>query len=123
TDVVGKSFLINDKDNLKITGVIEDVPKQSHFNFDFFVSLNGSIENWEINQWTSNNHNTYLLLKKGSDPKALEAKFDDWLVRYITPELKQLNMTLEGFKKSGNYIHYGLTPLTSIHIHSNKTSE
>ena len=39
TDVVGKTMLMNDTANYKITAVIKDVPKQSHFHFDFFVPM------------------------------------------------------------------------------------
>ncbi len=123
TDAAGKNLIVNDTQNLKVTGVIKDIPKQSHFNFEFFVSLNGSIQPFEVNQWVSNNLNTYIVLKKGADPKALEAKFDDMITRYVGPALKQLNMTMESLKKSGNYLKYSLTPLTSIHLHSNKTAE
>src|SRR5205085_2423776 len=54
-DVVGKNLVINDTNNFKITGVIKDIPSQSHFNFDFFVSLNSSIQSWEQSNWVSNN--------------------------------------------------------------------
>ena len=39
TDVVGKTMVINDTANYKITAVIKDIPKQSHFNFDVFVPM------------------------------------------------------------------------------------
>lgn len=122
-DVVGKSLLVNDDKGLKITGVIKDVPNQSHFNFDFFIATNGAIEKWEINQWTSNNLNTYIVLKESADPKVFEAKLDGMVAHYVAPELKQLNMTMESFKQAGNHLHYGLMPVTDIHLHSNKTSE
>jgi putative ABC transport system permease protein len=32
-------MIINDTGNYKITGVIENIPAQSLFNFDFFISL------------------------------------------------------------------------------------
>jgi len=124
TDVVGKSLVYNDTGNLKITGVIKDVPKQSHFNFDFFISLNGSIQDWEKNQWVSNNLNTYILLNKNADPKKLESQLDAFAERYMGPQVKSiLNTEMADFKKSGNFVHYTLTPLTDIHLHSNKTSE
>lgn len=86
TDVIGKTFIINDTSNLKITGVIENIPRQSHFDFDFFVSLNGSIQPWEINDWVSNNENTYIVLKKGSDAKRLENKFPSIVDKYLYPQ-------------------------------------
>jgi putative ABC transport system permease protein len=42
-NIVGKTMLINDTGNYKITGVIKDIPKQSHFNFDFFCADDGKL--------------------------------------------------------------------------------
>ncbi|HEY1870615.1 MAG TPA: FtsX-like permease family protein, partial [Chitinophagaceae bacterium] len=124
TDVVGKMLTINDTSNLKITGVIKNIPAESHFNFDFFVSINGSIQPWEVNNWISNNENTYIVLKKGADPKVLEAKFPAMVDKYMGPQaLALLNLKIEDFKKSGNFDRYSLVPLTSIHLHSNKVAE
>jgi putative ABC transport system permease protein len=58
TDVVGKTMLINDTGNYKITGVIKDMPKQSHFIFDFFVPLSEN-EGSRDDSWLSANWNTY----------------------------------------------------------------
>ena len=124
TDVVGKSLVYNDTGNLKITGVIKDIPKQSHFNFDFFVSINGSLQAWEINNWLSHNLNTYVLLDKNADPKKLNAQLDAFTIKYLEPQVKQvLNTDMKDFKKTGNFVHYSLTPITDIHLHSNKTAE
>ncbi len=123
TDVVGKNLIINDTSSYKITGVIKDIPLQSHFNFDFFVSLSSSGESRE-NNWVSNNFNTYIVLKKGTDPKKLESQFGAMVLKYLGPQVKQLmNITMGDFTKSGNFDTYNLTPLTSIHLHSNKTAE
>ena len=124
TDIVGKSLVINDTSNLKITGVIKDVPTESHFNFDFFVSLNGSIQPWEVNNWISNNENTYIVLKKGADPKVLESKFAGMVEKYIFPQAASiLNIKKDEFAKTGNHAFYTLMPLTSIHLYSNKVAE
>ncbi|HTS43447.1 MAG TPA: ABC transporter permease [Puia sp.] len=127
TDVVGKTLQINDTGNLKITAVIKNIPKQSHFNFDFFVSSNGAIQPWEINNWVSNNLNTYIVLNPGADPKKTEGELNDLVIRYMAPQVKAiLNADMndkEAFRKTGNYVNYTLTPLTSIHLHSNKVAE
>ena len=124
TDVVGKTLVTSDTNNLKITGVIENIPPESHFNFDFFVSLNGSIQPWEVNVWVSNNLNTYIVLKKGADPKVLQLKLSQVVEKYMYPQAMALmNIKKDEFEKSGNYARYELTPLTSIHLHSNRVSE
>ena len=122
-NVVGKNLIINDTGNYKITGVIKDIPQQSHFRFDFFVSLSSSDESRQ-NNWVSNNFNTYIVLKKGADTKALETQFDAMVDKYVGPQVKAvLNLNMEDFKKSGNYDRYTLTPLTKIHLYSNKVAE
>ncbi len=123
TDVVGRNLLINDTNNVKITGVIKNIPAQSHFNFDFFVSLSTKDESRQ-NNWVSNNFNTYIVLKKGADPKKLEAQFGAMVLKYVGPQVKQMmNISMDDFAKNGNFDNYILTPLTQIHLHSNKTAE
>lgn len=123
TDVVGKTLTIGDTGNYKITGVIKDVPKQSHFHYDFFISIYGQLSPYEINQWTSNNFNTYIVLKKGTDPNALSSQLNGFVMRYVAPVFQSMNITPEQFAKQGNYLHYTLTPLEKIHLYSNKSGE
>lgn len=124
TDVIGKYFTVNDSNNLKITGVIRDIPQQSHFNFDFFIAANKAIQHWELDDWLSNNWNTYIVLKKGADPRHLAARLPQMVDKYIGPRAQAvMNVNMDEFRKSGNYVRYAMTPLTSIHLHSNKSSE
>ncbi len=123
TDVVGKTMLINDTANYKIMAVIKDIPKQSHFNFDFFIPM---MENRGSNEdnWLSENYTTYILLRKNTDVKKAEAQLNPLMDKHIGPQLQSMvNMSLSDFKKSGGYIHADFTPLTAIHLHSNKTAE
>ena len=122
-DVVGQSLVIDDTGNYKITGVIEDVPQQSHFHYDFFVSLAESRESKKGN-WLSNNFNTYILLRKGTEQSEIEAKFPGVIRKYVYPQASNLlNVKAEDIEKSGNYVRYSLMPLTQIHLHSNKVGE
>ena len=123
TQVVGKTLIINDSIPYKVTAVIRDLPAQSHFHFDFYISLSESNES-KNDEWLSNNFNTYVLLRKGADPHKLEAKFHGMIVKYIEPMLQNLvHASLDDFFKSGSYVGFSLTPLTAIHLHSNKTAE
>jgi putative ABC transport system permease protein len=123
TDVAGKNMLINDTGNYKITGVIKDIPAQSHFNFDFFVAF-AENEDSRSDSWLSENYNTYVLLRKNADAKKLEPELNKMMDRYVGPELKDvINLSLNDFKKTGGYVRASFTPLTDIHLHSNKTGE
>jgi len=123
TDVVGESMIINDSDSYKINAVIKDMPEQSHFKYDFFVANSENTDSRNDN-WLSENWNTYIVVKTGTDPKKLEQELDRLTDRYIGPELKSvINQSMDEFKKSGGYVRNSLTPLTNIHLRSNKVGE
>jgi len=122
-NVVGKYLTINDTGNYKITGVIKDVPQESHFHYDLFISIYGQLSPFEIDQWASNNFNTYIVLKNGSDVKNMGGLLDDFVMDRVEPLFKSWNLTREQFKKQGDYLHYTLMPLSKIHLYSDKTGE
>jgi putative ABC transport system permease protein len=84
TDVVGKTMLINDTGNYKVTAVIRNIPTQSHFNFDIFVPMRENSGSNDDN-WLSENWNTYILLKKDADPKKLELQLNAFMEKYTGP--------------------------------------
>jgi putative ABC transport system permease protein len=125
-DVVGRTLIINDSLPYKVTAVTKDVPAQSHFHFDFFLSLAGSDETKRFDQqWMSNSFTTYLMLREGTNAASFGDKVDKGLVtKYIAPILLgSAHMSMKDFAKAGNAIDYSLTPLTAIHLRSNKTAE
>ncbi|HVX25706.1 MAG TPA: ABC transporter permease [Parafilimonas sp.] len=124
SNIVGKTMLINDTGNYKITAVIKDIPKQSHFNFDFFVPMTEDSRSNDTYNWLSENWNTYVLLKKNADVKQVEAQLNPMMNKYVGPELKSvINQDLDEFKKNGGFVRASLTPLLDIHLHSNKMGE
>jgi putative ABC transport system permease protein len=119
---LGAFIKVNDDETpYKITGVIRDIPDNSHFQFDLLASLAGNAEAAEGN-WMSSNFHTYLVLKPGVDYKNLEAKLPQMVEKHIGPQMKQgLGQTLEEFRKSGNDIGFHLQPLTDIHLYTDFT--
>ncbi|HLX90450.1 MAG TPA: ABC transporter permease [Puia sp.] len=123
-DVIGKNLLINDTTNYKITGVIKDIPVQSHFNFDFFLSMTEDNDSRTDDWLSSQDYNTYIVLDKKADPGRLEAELDKMMDRYTAPQLQSaLNISIDKFKKSGGFIRASLIPLSNIHLYSNKIGE
>ncbi|HEY2581261.1 MAG TPA: ABC transporter permease [Mucilaginibacter sp.] len=123
TNVVGRILTFNDSLQYKITGVIKDIPKQSHFNFDFFLSMSTLSESRD-NSWFSNNFNTYILLKPGSDPKKLEAELPEFLIKHAGPQMQSiLHLNFKTFEQAGNYLRLNLTPVKEIHLESNRVAE
>jgi putative ABC transport system permease protein len=123
TNVVGKFILFNDHENFKVTGVIKDIPKQSHFNFDFLVSLE-SYPDSRSNEWLRSDYNTYVLLKNAKDHEKLAASFPALLQKFSGSQMQsELGMSVAQFEKGGSYFRMNLTALTDIHLKSNLSGE
>ncbi|MEO6328458.1 MAG: ABC transporter permease [Ginsengibacter sp.] len=124
TDVAGRTLLINNKELRKVTGVIKDIPFNSHFQFTVFLPMIESADAKE-KTWAGNqNYNTYLLVKPGTDSKRLNDELNNMLDRKLGPDLKSvINKSLEEFKAQGDYFKTSLTALPAIHLHSDKIGE
>ncbi|MBC7892596.1 MAG: ABC transporter permease, partial [Sphingobacteriaceae bacterium] len=109
---LGQSLQTNDTTFYKVTGVMEDVPRASHFTFNALLST-GPNERGQATQWGGFNIYSFLLLPKNFDTKVLESKFPQVYDKYIGPI----------FKPMGIKITYELQPLTSIHLYSKLEGE
>ncbi|HEX3384275.1 MAG TPA: ABC transporter permease, partial [Mucilaginibacter sp.] len=112
TNAVGKTFKF-DVNLLKVTGVMKDYPDNTHFRSDLLISYSTLMKlvgpkNDLDNAWLNDGCLTYLLLRPGTDPKVLEAKF----VPYVNQVYKKLNW-------SGASAVYHLLPLEKIHLSPN----
>jgi putative ABC transport system permease protein len=122
-NVVGQILTIGNNQVLKITGVMKDMPKQSHFYADFLESMATTADS-RSNGWLQSNYNTYVLFREGADPKKLESQFPALLRKYGGAEMQgAVGMDMDAFEKSGSYFRLNLVPLTAIHLHSNLTGE
>ena len=112
-----------DKTPYKITAVIKDIPGNSHFHFDFLFSMDNVDYGW--GNYLSNNFQTYIVLKKGTDYKAFEKNFRIIVVKYVVPQAKEFMQisSIEEFEKAGNKLEYSLMPLTDIHLRSDRFPE
>jgi putative ABC transport system permease protein len=120
---LGKLIQVNtDSSRLyKVTGVIKNIPANSHFHFDVFGSM---WEDAKSDSWMHGGYHTYLLLKPGNDLKKIEARFPAMVKKYMGPQIQQhMGLSLEQFTGNGNSLGFALQPLTDIHLNSNTTTE
>ncbi|MGC4035902.1 MAG: ABC transporter permease [Chitinophagaceae bacterium] len=118
-DPIGKLIRIgggSDSTPCKVTGIINEVPRNSHFHFDLFVSLS-SLPYSKDPSWMSSGMFTYVVLKQGYDYKKLEAKFPGMVEKYMGPQIqKAMGLSLSQFRTKGNDLGFILMPLTKIHM-------
>ena len=116
-DPIGKILSFNNT-SFKITGVMKDIPANSHFHFNLIASMVTLPESRDPS-WMTSNFYTYLVLPKGYDYKKLEAKLPEEVAKYMGPQIQQaFGMSLAEFNKKGNGVGLFLQPLTDIHLHS-----
>ena len=110
-DAMGKVIVADDKVNFKVTGVVNDFPKNSTFRADmlFPMSLLGSNmyannkegKNLE-NDFMQFNYNTFLLFKPGFSFEGFAEK------------LKQIHLKIKPDDTDADYL---LLPLSKMHLH------
>lgn len=114
TEVLGK--LVNLKNGMgdevaKITGVIKDLPANTHFDFEVLVSFKTLVNQSRGSAASTFGWNafpTYLLLKEDIDITQLEAKFPGFIENHYQEEIAD-----------GIQPIYKLMPLKDIYLHSN----
>lgn len=120
-DPIGKVLNMNDNYttlNLEVSAVIQDIPENSHFHFDFVISMVSFKGFYDSQEWFNNNFFTYFVLQKGFNVKDLEAKIPSFTNKYLF-DGKYEEMKA---KRSGYWEIY-LQPLLDIHLNSDITGE
>jgi putative ABC transport system permease protein len=112
---MGKVLKYNNQYDFTVTGVMKNVPKNSHFTFDMLCSYETlyDLNREAMEEWFNFRDYTYLLLSKGFDFKELENKFPALIDKFMGDMIKAL----------GGEINFFLQPLTNIHLHSNLENE
>ncbi len=98
----------------KVTGVIADVPHNSHFSFSGLISMATArvfVGNQTFTQqWWWNPCWTYILLPENFPPGRLEEQFPGFVEKYFPENIR-------------DGISLSLQPLTDIHLHSQRDLE
>jgi putative ABC transport system permease protein len=110
TNVVGRSIQNKDGESLQVLAVVENLPAQSHLEFEFLrpIKTRRAMQERRDN-WSSATCMTYFLLKPGMDADVLQKKLQKYL---------DANDMSNDFKEGKNYTSFPFQKLTDIHLHS-----
>ena len=119
-DPMGKSLRVKKDTNFFIiTGIMEDLPDNSHFDFNMLASMN-TVRRSKSTNWLNHNFYTYFVLAPGTDPAEFEIRLQDMMSKYVGPILEdELGASMEKFTESGNFYGYRVQSIEDIHLHSN----
>ena len=108
-DPIGKALHYNNEDYI-VKAVLEDIPANAHLRFNILLNYNKYIQlrpNANTS-WGWSDFYTYVLLKPGTDAKALETKLAAFAQRYMGDDMKQHDYS----------VAFHLQPLKDIHLRS-----
>lgn len=87
TDPMGKTFKRGRNQVYVVTGVVEDVPENSHVKFDFLLSHRSRValegENHDPNNMTTFYGHLYILTQPGTSAEQLSAKFPQFVDDFV----------------------------------------
>ncbi len=116
-DPIGKSLRFNNDSLYEVTGVLENIPHTSHMRPDFLASIETlnlkPSGNAVRDLLTEINYYTFLLLREGADPAALEQKFPGFLDKTIGPAMT----AMKGSAK------LTLRPVAEIYLYSDREND
>lgn len=105
---MGKEMSLNRELTLIVTGIMKDIPPNSHLSFNSLISFSTLGESWGNDQWRWPEFYNYILLKPGADPMALEGKLTAFVDKYLGDVKKEYKWKIRMF----------LQPVSSIHLTS-----
>ncbi|WP_422084215.1 ABC transporter permease [Ulvibacterium sp.] len=110
---MGKIITVDGNESFIVTGVLKDIPSNSHMKFDMLFPIKSLSEyqNRNNKMWSGGGGDvayTYILLANGVDPVSLERKFQDFLVKHRVRHITETEITDQ----------FVLQPLKGIHLHS-----
>lgn len=118
-NAIGQTILLdnNSSNPYTITGVMNDMPKNSHLNFDFLMP----IEDISMS-WTQQNYATYILVDERANIAQLEKKMFSIIEDYVAPAQRKRGRDAAYMNNLEN-AYYTLQPITDIHLKSDITME
>ena len=117
-DPMGKGLTMDDGSVFQVTGVIADPEHNSHIEFDLIASLI-SQERSKRSSWISNSFQTYLRLRPGADPEAVNEKINTLVRIYGGPQLQDATgASWEALMAAGNRYAFFLEPLKDVYLRS-----
>ena len=106
TDPIGQSLQNQQNEEFKITGVIKDVPNNSHFRFDGLISRNTRPQNQ--GSWGNFGVFTYIQLPAGYDLSKMYVSLDTIVKQRVNPIFEQFGISIK----------YEMQRITDIHLYS-----
>lgn len=103
----GKTIRFDNKEDLQVTAVFENIPARSSQRFDFLRSWSAYVrDNQWVNNWGNTSPSTYVQIRNDAVREKVEAKIKDFVYLYMK-------------KSPGARVELGLQPFPEKYLQSN----
>jgi putative ABC transport system permease protein len=119
-DPVGRKLRVeNDSTYYTVTGVMKDVPENSHIHFDMVGALSSYDKMLGNDRWVINYLYTYFLIREDGLLSNVQDGLSRIVTEHVVPEYQKL-LDLEDQQSftENNYFHFVTLPLDDIHLES-----
>ncbi len=113
TDVLGQTLVLDDNQPVEVTGVIADLPDNTHLRFSMLVSMQyaaATVGDEFMRQWGLNCYHTYALLRERANPVDVQRRAGEFFERHLG----------DGASKITSFT---LLAVTDIHLNSDREGE
>lgn len=123
-DPIGKTLIIENRDkHYTVTGLMEDVPDNSHFHFDMLGSL-VTLNYYLPDIWLNHLVYTYIKIDSQSDISKIKEEINVFIGKYLLPQIKDyLDFQEEYFAEENSSLRFDIQKISKIHLHSNLDNE
>ena len=99
SDPIGQTMMINGKTKAVVTGIMKDIPYNSHLRVDIIFSITTLVDDDWSRNWTRFGFYTYLLLQPGQSATDLQAKLPAFVNANFNQSEFKYQLALEPLKK------------------------
>ncbi len=106
-EAIGKTIRYENRKDLTVTAVFDDLPKNVSAKFDFLINWPSFLDdNSWAKEWGNNGPNTLIMLRAGANPQSVENRIKKFLDNYNKEQSKSFRIEL------------GMQPLREMYLHS-----
>ncbi len=118
-DPMGKQLTVDDDSIVyEITGIVKDIPANSHIKFDMMGSIISNAA-WNRDHWIGGDQHVYVELDPKTDPENLAKKMQKVFYDYMAPQIEYYTgLRIKEWEAAGNSVGYALMPIADIHLRS-----
>ena len=116
-DPVGKKLRIeNDSTYYEVTGIMEDIPENSHMHFDMVGALS-TYDKRLSQRWVASYLYTFILVRKDASLDQIQQGLQNLVTRYVFPDYHKM-LEINESHSDQDYYSFIVQPLTAIHLKS-----